>query len=75
MEELYKLKYIKQNELNDIENQIKELKYNIQNSCAHTHLIKFREFDGHTWKNNYSCENCNKIIYNINDSHIINTHY
>lgn len=72
---LYQIRNDKQDELNKINYKINELKLEIQKNCLHTTLNKYRYFDGHSWSNEYICDTCNKNIYNIETTHIINIKY
>jgi hypothetical protein len=73
---LYETKYKIQDELSEINKQIDELKYELQKNCSHINLNKYRYFDGHTWSNEYSCDVCQKAIYNVDiTTQNINTKY
>jgi hypothetical protein len=58
----YKHDYL-QNELDSVQKQIIEVRFQIQESCDHNTIKAYRDYDGHATKIDYVCKSCHKSLY------------
>jgi len=71
--ELQKYKQELLTKLCTVNNEIDYLISQIYNICNHENVIRFKEYDGHSYKIYYKCKSCSKNLYQINDNNKVVT--
>lgn len=69
--ELLRKKQEIEEQIKIVEQQMIELKLEQQNNCDHLMVNNYKEYDGHTWKSEYRCKNCNKKLNTVNTNQCV----